>query len=110
MAKSREKMQQLLIDFITKQHPRNANAFMKTTEEFSPDMPGGIWMCGECNDVVSKTELPMFEYYAGSWHGPEGKLYDSYIWGVHPKINKFVESHGWWFEWYDPGTIMLWPQ
>jgi hypothetical protein len=28
--------------------------------------------------------------------------------GVDPKLNEVVESNGWYFEWYDPGTIMVW--
>jgi hypothetical protein len=27
---------------------------------------------------------------------------------VEPKINAMVEKYGWYFEWYDPGTMMLW--
>jgi hypothetical protein len=29
--------------------------------------------------------------------------------GVQPKLNDFVEENGWYFEWYDAGTMMVWP-
>jgi len=29
--------------------------------------------------------------------------------GVNPKINKVIEKNGWWCEWYDSGTMMVWP-
>jgi hypothetical protein len=28
--------------------------------------------------------------------------------GVDPKLNDVVENAGWYFEWNDPGTIMVW--
>jgi hypothetical protein len=28
--------------------------------------------------------------------------------GVDPKLNDVVENAGWYFEWYDPGTMMVW--
>ena len=43
---------------------------------------------------------------------PELFNYDSQEWvntfGVKPSINKLVEDSGWYFEWYDPGTMMVW--
>jgi hypothetical protein len=29
--------------------------------------------------------------------------------GIEPTMNDFVEENGWYFEWYDPGTMMVWP-
>ncbi len=29
--------------------------------------------------------------------------------GVQPKLNDFVEENDWYFEWYDAGTMMVWP-
>jgi hypothetical protein len=28
--------------------------------------------------------------------------------GVKPSLNKVVENAGWYFEWQDPGTMMVW--
>ena len=55
-------------------------------------LPNGIWISGE-----STPEL--FDYYSSSWAN---------TFGVEPKINAMVEKYGWYFEWYDPGTMMLW--
>lgn len=45
-------------------------------------------------------------------HTPELFDYDSSEWldtfGVHPQLDKLVEDNGWYFEWYDPGTMMVW--
>jgi hypothetical protein len=30
------------------------------------------------------------------------------MFGVEPKLNGIVEDNGWYFEWYDPGTMMVW--
>jgi len=54
----------------------------------------GIWVSGE-----STTDL--FDYYAEMW-------YDTF--GVQPELNQFVEDNGWYFEWYDAGTMMIWEQ
>jgi len=68
-------------------------------------------------DVIGTIE----EFYKhpaeqGLWIGAEGnggKLFDYYRedWietsGVNPELNKFVEDNGWYFEWYDTGTIFL---
>jgi hypothetical protein len=54
----------------------------------------GIWISGE-----STTDL--FDYYAEMW-------YDTF--GVQPELNQFVEDNGWYFEWYDVGTMMIWEQ
>ena len=29
--------------------------------------------------------------------------------GVDPELYEFVQENGWYFQWYDPGTIMLIP-
>jgi len=53
----------------------------------------GIWVSAE-----STPEL--FDYYNSDWM-------DTF--GVNPKINKVIEKNGWWCEWYDSGTMMVWP-
>ena len=52
----------------------------------------GIWISGESTP-------DLFDYYSSSWAN---------TFGVEPKINAMVEKYGWYFEWYDPGTMMLW--
>ena len=53
----------------------------------------GIW-------VAADHTPELFDYYNRDWM-------DTF--GVNPKINKLVEKNGWWFEWHDPGTMMVWP-
>jgi hypothetical protein len=64
-----------------------------TTEEFGIG-EGGIWVSGESTPSL-------FNYYSEAWM-------DTF--GVQPKLNDFVEENGWYFEWYDAGTMMVWPQ
>jgi hypothetical protein len=56
-----------------------------TTREFGIG-GDGIWISGE-----STTDL--FDYWSS---------------GVDPELEKFVNDNGWYFEWYDPGTMMVW--
>ena len=72
--------------------------FVRTTEDFN-GQPKGIWLSGE-NREEYKDGCDLFNYWAGG---------DKYNFGVHVAISKWAEKNGWWFEWNDPGTIMLWP-
>lgn len=64
-----------------------------TTEEFD-NSEGGIWISAEEPD----NEL-FFDYYA------ETKAFEL---GVRVTLDDFLEKRGWYAEWNDPGTIMLW--
>jgi hypothetical protein len=90
MATTREK----LIEALSTKYPK---MFLRTSEEFSGSN-GGIWTSGE-ESLPAKDGFPLFDYYA------EGKRYEI---GVHTEIYKFLEKHGWYAEWYDCGTLMLW--
>jgi len=65
-----------------------------TTDEFygTKNENNGIWVAADSNPEV-------FDYYSERWM-------DTF--GVDPKLNEVVESNGWYFEWYDPGTMMVW--
>jgi len=52
----------------------------------------GIW-------VAADYTPELFNYWSEEW----GNTF-----GVDPKLNAMVEKSGWWFEWYDPGTMMVW--
>ena len=93
MAKTRE---QMMATLKTK-YPK---LFVNTTEEFN-GTEGGIWMCGEDCDVVDRKGNRIFHYYAES---------NSYDFGVIYHLNKWANRNGWWFEWNDSGTIMMWPE
>jgi hypothetical protein len=65
-----------------------------TTDEFygSKKENNGIWVAAEYTPEL-------FDYYSYRWM-------DTF--GVDPKLNDVVENAGWYFEWNDPGTIMVW--
>ncbi len=65
-----------------------------TTDEFygSKQDNNGIW-------VAADATPELFDYWSEEW----GNTF-----GVQPKLNAMVEKSGWWFEWYDPGTMMVW--
>jgi hypothetical protein len=92
MTKTTEQMMELL----EAKYPR---MFLRTTEEFNGSN-GGIWTSGE-DGLEAKDGFPLFNYYA------QGNLYEL---GVHTEIYEFLEKHGWYAEWYDAGTIMLWQE
>lgn len=87
---SREK----LIAKLKRAYP---NMFLRTTEEFD-GCEGGIWTSGE-ESPEDKSGLPLFSYYA------EGCSYEL---GVRTHFVTFLERQGWYAEWHDAGTIMLW--
>ena len=64
-----------------------------TTEEFDGS-ERGIWISAECleNEYY-------FDYYA------ETKAFEL---GVRVTLDDFLAKRGWYAEWHDPGTIMLW--
>jgi hypothetical protein len=41
----------------------------------------------------------LFNYWSTQWAN---------TFGVDPKLNAMTERSGWYFEWYDPGTMMVW--
>tara|TARA_B110000211_G_scaffold116290_1_gene134728 strand:- start:157 stop:429 length:273 start_codon:yes stop_codon:yes gene_type:complete len=59
---------------------------------------------GEANDnngiwISAESTPSLFNYYSEAW----GNTF-----GVNPELNDVVEQHGWFFEWYDAGTMMVW--
>jgi hypothetical protein len=92
MKKTREQMMKLLKE-------KYPNMFLRTTEEFN-NTTGGIWTSGE-DDLPAKDGFPLFNYYG------EGKRYEI---GIHIEIYAFLDRHGWYAEWHDCGTVMLWQE
>ena len=90
--------QKRMREIVLQRYPR---LFCKLREEF--DGRPGLWFSGELtgdgSDIASDGRR-LFDYYCR-----EGDQED-YIFGVHPEINALLEAHGWWFEWYDCGTLM----
>jgi hypothetical protein len=71
--------------------------FVSTTEDFSGS-EGGVWLSGE-DSVEMKDGNDMFDYYT--------ERYNTYTFGVHNTMYKWLEDRGWYAEWNDAGTIML---
>lgn len=67
-----------------------------TTEDFDGS-EGGIWLSGE-NGYKDDSGVQYFDYYNDS---------EAYELGVLSTLVKFAEDKGWYFEWYDSGTIIL---
>ena len=72
--------------------------FVKTTEEFNGS-PGGIWVCGECGDEYKGNVI--YAYYSED--------YKNRTFGVDNKWEKELNKRGWYSEWHDAGTSMIWP-
>ncbi len=74
--------------------------FVAISENFNGS-EGGIWLSAE-NGERASDGWNLFDYWNTDWN-----RYDH---GVHKQIGEWAEKHGWYFEWNDPGTIMLWPE
>lgn len=67
--------------------------FIKTTEEFSPEMRDGIWMTNAVRKAL------------GGW-----RIYDvDFETGPSKVFGEFLKKHGWTLEMYDGDTVMLYP-
>jgi hypothetical protein len=72
--------------------------FVKTSEEFNGN-DGGIWVSGENGDRYKGKQI--YDYYIG-----DPKNYEL---GVLKDWEKELNKRGWYSEWYDAGTVMIWP-
>jgi hypothetical protein len=79
-----------LIKDLQKFCDEGEKAFLRPSEEFD-GAKGGIWTGGE--GEPSKDGMGLWNYWESN----------------HPEIDKFLEKRGWFQEWQDPGTVMLWP-
>jgi hypothetical protein len=74
-------------------------SFVKTTEEFDGE-EGGLWLGGS-DSLMPNGKDEMFNYYHGGAKYPQG---------VHKDLAKFLDKCGWYGQFADPGTVMLWPK
>lgn len=70
---------------------------VRTTEEFNGNV-GGIWVSGENGETLGGKKI--YNYYGS------GAAYEL---GVLKKFEQQIQKNGWYSEWYDAGTVMLWP-
>ena len=71
---------------------------VRTSEEFNGQTEG-IWIAGDNGEELGGN--PIFDYYSNS---------AKYANGVLKQFRTTVEKTGWWLEWNDPGTLMIWPK
>ena len=67
--------------------------FIENSEEFN-GCKGGIWLSADGSE-----NNYYFDYYTTS------RAYEN---GVRKTFIKWLEDRGWYAEWNDPGTMMLW--
>lgn len=72
--------------------------FVRTTEEFDGSN-GGVWVSGENSESLGGKRI--YNYYGGT-----GAAYEL---GVLKRFETAINKLGWYSEWYDPGTVMIWP-
>lgn len=73
--------------------------FLRTTEEFN-GAEGGVWTTSE--DCPTWGDLPLFNYYTQDGGS------ENYTFGVNNFFYNFLEDNGWYAEFNDPGTVMIW--
>ena len=72
--------------------------FVSTTEEFNGS-EGGIWVSGEGGDEYKGRVI--YAYYSED--------YKNRTFGVDNRWEKELNKRGWYSEWHDAGTSMIWP-
>ena len=85
------------VDMVMKLNAVHPNLNCMRTEDFDGTQ-GGIWISGE-NDVADKKGKQLFSYYNDG---------STYKFGVINHLVALLKKHGWYAEWYDAGTVMLW--
>jgi hypothetical protein len=80
-------------------HTKYGLNFVKKSEEFDGE-EGGIWLGGS-DSLMPNAKDEMFNYYHGGSKYPQG---------VHKDLAKFLDKCGWYGQFADPGTVMLWPK
>ena len=91
--------EQVMID-IKKQFPDIR--IHGTTEDFD-NHEGGIWVSGEEGEDEN-TGLSLFDYYAEDTR----ELF--YVMHVYKPVYDFLTACGWYAEFHDPGTGMIYPE
>lgn len=71
--------------------------FVRTSEDFDGSK-GGIWTSGESSPSLGGKKI--YSYYS------EGSAYEL---GVLKKFEDAINKLGWYSEWYDAGTMNIWP-
>ena len=86
-----------LIAALEKRYPK---ANFRLSEDFN-GVEGGVWTSAEDQDQLH-SGLPLFNYYS------QDSQQKSYIFGVRTYLHAWLEEQGWYCEFNDPGTVMIW--
>ena len=98
--KTREQMMRWLLEDLKFLHARPHEAF----EGYELNSTEGIWVAAEYDDPQYHMDgYRIFDYYQ---FGGGDSPYDL---GVLMKFKDLLEKYGWYLEWNDPGTAMLFP-
>jgi hypothetical protein len=91
--------------------------FMRTTDEFNGKQ-GGIWTSGESlliykgippfNATLEYGEILLSDNGDTDPKHKGMKVKEMYLCGIHREIYSWLEERGWYPEWYDAGTLLLW--
>lgn len=68
--------------------------FIQRSERFG-ERPGGIWASGESWSETLRVRP--FDFYSDD-------RYRAY----HP-VEEFIANSGWWWQWHDAGTVLMFP-
>lgn len=86
-------------DYIAnKLHQKYPRMECRFTEDFDGS-EGGIWLCAE-DGIEDRKGMPLFDYWT-----TDSRYYEI---GVAYHLERWANRNGWYFEWYDCGTIMMW--
>lgn len=89
---------------IVKLQEKFPNKFFKPAEEFfskenEGEALGGIWTSSDKDDGQLHRGKLLFDYYANS------KAYKQGV-GIH--LHNWLAKRGWYCQFHDPGTVMIW--
>lgn len=96
------KTQDQVWDVLDKRYPKFVAG---TTAQFHgrEEDDRGLWCNGEDGHITAKDGMPLCDYWADDLQEKH------YVFGVHKELNELLESMGWYAEWYDAGTLMIYP-
>lgn len=82
-----------LIEILRREYPK---MWTKFGEQFNGS-DGAIWT-GEGS--MTKEDYPLFDYNSDS---------SLYVMGTWKPLYDLLDKHGWYCEWYDSGTVLIYP-
>jgi hypothetical protein len=81
---------------------RYPKATFKPSEEFFSDKNNeGIWVPAYNPEELCSGK-PLFDYYS------QDSGSKKYTRGVHNSLHNWLNKNGWYCEFYDPGTVIIW--